>query len=217
MWSSFSSPAHQIWAFCHRRRSISIGWPVWGLRQQLPSDQNRLPGLLVQLTAQQEEYLSDICKKKSLKGCRIIVTQPWLSPAGGTTCWWVLLSTSIVRRRWAGQFMFTWMREVGLIRGPVWFWEAQLAQHSVCLSLQQETWTKMASRVRQDNSNKLISFVMKSLMCVCCVLDFAVGAPFHETGSVMIWTGSSEGISTEPSQVSQLTHLSMLTVCRSNP
>ncbi|KAF0022263.1 hypothetical protein F2P81_025489 [Scophthalmus maximus] len=30
--------------------------------------------------------------------------------------------------------------------------------------------------------------------------DFAVGAPFHETGSVMIWTGSSEGVSTEPSQ-----------------
>ncbi|XP_008293039.1 integrin alpha-3-like [Stegastes partitus] len=31
--------------------------------------------------------------------------------------------------------------------------------------------------------------------------DFAVGAPFHETGSVMIWTGSSKGISAEPSQV----------------
>ncbi|XP_034448731.1 integrin alpha-3-like isoform X4 [Hippoglossus hippoglossus] len=31
--------------------------------------------------------------------------------------------------------------------------------------------------------------------------DFAVGAPFSETGSVMIWTGSSEGVSTEPSQV----------------
>ncbi|XP_070703449.1 integrin alpha-3-like [Pempheris klunzingeri] len=31
--------------------------------------------------------------------------------------------------------------------------------------------------------------------------DFAVGAPFHETGSVMIWTGSSKGVSTEPSQV----------------
>ncbi|XP_070838183.1 integrin alpha-3-like isoform X2 [Chaetodon trifascialis] len=31
--------------------------------------------------------------------------------------------------------------------------------------------------------------------------DFAVGAPFHDTGSVMIWTGSSEGVSTEPSQV----------------
>ncbi|XP_030591932.1 integrin alpha-3-like [Archocentrus centrarchus] len=31
--------------------------------------------------------------------------------------------------------------------------------------------------------------------------DFAVGAPFHETGSVMIWTGSSEGIATKPSQV----------------
>uniref|UniRef100_A0A671VA74 Integrin alpha-3-like n=1 Tax=Sparus aurata TaxID=8175 RepID=A0A671VA74_SPAAU len=31
--------------------------------------------------------------------------------------------------------------------------------------------------------------------------DFAVGAPFHETGSVMIWSGSSEGVSTEPSQV----------------
>ncbi|XP_029282527.1 integrin alpha-3-like isoform X2 [Cottoperca gobio] len=31
--------------------------------------------------------------------------------------------------------------------------------------------------------------------------DFAVGAPFHETGSVMIWSGSSEGISAEPSQV----------------
>ncbi|KAG8006599.1 Integrin alpha-3 [Nibea albiflora] len=33
--------------------------------------------------------------------------------------------------------------------------------------------------------------------------DFAVGAPFHETGSVMIWTGSSDGVSTEPSQVIQ--------------
>ncbi|XP_051249599.1 integrin alpha-3 isoform X2 [Dicentrarchus labrax] len=31
--------------------------------------------------------------------------------------------------------------------------------------------------------------------------DFAVGAPFHETGSVMIWSGSSELVSTEPSQV----------------
>ncbi|XP_040919314.1 integrin alpha-3-like isoform X2 [Toxotes jaculatrix] len=31
--------------------------------------------------------------------------------------------------------------------------------------------------------------------------DFAVGAPFHETGTVMIWTGSHEGVSTEPSQV----------------
>ncbi|KAK2833966.1 hypothetical protein Q5P01_017855 [Channa striata] len=31
--------------------------------------------------------------------------------------------------------------------------------------------------------------------------DFAVGAPFHETGSVMIWSGSSHLISTEPSQV----------------
>lgn len=34
-----------------------------------------------------------------------------------------------------------------------------------------------------------------------CVSDFAVGAPFHESGSVMIWTGSSKGISTEPAQV----------------
>ncbi|XP_041826179.1 integrin alpha-3-like isoform X2 [Melanotaenia boesemani] len=31
--------------------------------------------------------------------------------------------------------------------------------------------------------------------------DFAVGAPFHETGSVMIWMGSRDGVSTEPSQV----------------
>ncbi|KAM9346231.1 integrin alpha-3-like [Symphorus nematophorus] len=31
--------------------------------------------------------------------------------------------------------------------------------------------------------------------------DFAVGAPFHETGAVMIWMGSSGGVSTEPSQV----------------
>nr|XP_033501662.1 integrin alpha-3-like isoform X2 [Epinephelus lanceolatus] len=31
--------------------------------------------------------------------------------------------------------------------------------------------------------------------------DFAVGAPFHEKGSVMIWSGSSEGVTTEPSQV----------------
>ncbi|KAM4531166.1 integrin alpha-3-like isoform 1-T2 [Odontesthes bonariensis] len=31
--------------------------------------------------------------------------------------------------------------------------------------------------------------------------DFAVGAPFHETGSVMIWSGSRGGVSTEPSQV----------------
>ncbi|KAF3700664.1 Integrin alpha-3 CD49 antigen-like family member C Galactoprotein B3 [Channa argus] len=31
--------------------------------------------------------------------------------------------------------------------------------------------------------------------------DFVVGAPFHETGSVMIWSGSSQGITTEPSQV----------------
>nr|XP_046270216.1 integrin alpha-3-like isoform X2 [Scatophagus argus] len=31
--------------------------------------------------------------------------------------------------------------------------------------------------------------------------DFAVGAPFHETGSVMIWSGSSKGISAEPTQV----------------
>uniref|UniRef100_UPI003AAD0A3A integrin alpha-3-like n=1 Tax=Centroberyx gerrardi TaxID=166262 RepID=UPI003AAD0A3A len=31
--------------------------------------------------------------------------------------------------------------------------------------------------------------------------DFAAGAPFHGTGSVMIWTGSAEGISEKPSQV----------------
>uniref|UniRef100_UPI0037E8BF5E integrin alpha-3-like isoform X2 n=1 Tax=Semicossyphus pulcher TaxID=241346 RepID=UPI0037E8BF5E len=31
--------------------------------------------------------------------------------------------------------------------------------------------------------------------------DFAVGAPFHETGSVMIWTGSKKGVSAKPSQV----------------
>lgn len=31
--------------------------------------------------------------------------------------------------------------------------------------------------------------------------DFAVGAPFHETGKVYIWMGSKEGISQEPSQV----------------
>nr|XP_020461843.1 integrin alpha-3 isoform X2 [Monopterus albus] len=31
--------------------------------------------------------------------------------------------------------------------------------------------------------------------------DFAVGAPFHETGKVYIWMGSKEGISVEPSQV----------------
>ncbi|XP_029692243.1 integrin alpha-3-like isoform X2 [Takifugu rubripes] len=31
--------------------------------------------------------------------------------------------------------------------------------------------------------------------------DFAVGAPFHETGTVMIWTSGSEGVSREPSQV----------------
>ncbi|XP_046894266.1 integrin alpha-3-like isoform X1 [Hypomesus transpacificus] len=31
--------------------------------------------------------------------------------------------------------------------------------------------------------------------------DLAVGAPFHGTGSVSIWTGSAQGISTEPSQV----------------
>ncbi|XP_053707542.1 integrin alpha-3-like [Synchiropus splendidus] len=31
--------------------------------------------------------------------------------------------------------------------------------------------------------------------------DFAVGAPFHGTGQVMIWTGSSTGLSPNPSQV----------------
>ncbi|KAM9392482.1 integrin alpha-3-like isoform 2-T3 [Pholidichthys leucotaenia] len=31
--------------------------------------------------------------------------------------------------------------------------------------------------------------------------DFAVGAPFDKEGSVMIWTGSKEGVSTKPSQV----------------
>lgn len=31
--------------------------------------------------------------------------------------------------------------------------------------------------------------------------DFAVGAPFHDTGKVYIWMGSKKGISTEPSQV----------------
>ncbi|KAM3863751.1 integrin alpha-3-like [Diretmus argenteus] len=38
--------------------------------------------------------------------------------------------------------------------------------------------------------------------------DFAVGAPFHGTGSVMIWTGSAEGISTKPSQVIEGRHIS---------
>ncbi|CAL8366742.1 unnamed protein product [Lota lota] len=33
--------------------------------------------------------------------------------------------------------------------------------------------------------------------------DFAVGAPFFQTGSVYIWTGSATGISQEPSQVIQ--------------
>ncbi|XP_047212380.1 integrin alpha-3-like isoform X2 [Girardinichthys multiradiatus] len=33
--------------------------------------------------------------------------------------------------------------------------------------------------------------------------DFAVGAPFHDTGCVMIWTGSKEGVSVEPSQMIQ--------------
>ncbi|KAF7645376.1 hypothetical protein LDENG_00205550 [Lucifuga dentata] len=33
--------------------------------------------------------------------------------------------------------------------------------------------------------------------------DFAVGAPFHGTGSVMIWTGSATRISEKPSQVIQ--------------
>ncbi|KAM9462317.1 integrin alpha-3b [Clarias gariepinus] len=31
--------------------------------------------------------------------------------------------------------------------------------------------------------------------------DFAVGAPFHDSGKVYIWTGSKEGITTVPSQV----------------
>ncbi|XP_056153212.1 integrin alpha-3b [Lampris incognitus] len=31
--------------------------------------------------------------------------------------------------------------------------------------------------------------------------DFAVGAPFHETGKVYVWMGSKKGISEEPSQV----------------
>uniref|UniRef100_A0A3P9P8D9 Integrin alpha-3-like n=1 Tax=Poecilia reticulata TaxID=8081 RepID=A0A3P9P8D9_POERE len=31
--------------------------------------------------------------------------------------------------------------------------------------------------------------------------DFAVGAPFHDTGCVMIWTGSKDGISAKPSQM----------------
>uniref|UniRef100_A0A668AIU6 Integrin, alpha 3b n=1 Tax=Myripristis murdjan TaxID=586833 RepID=A0A668AIU6_9TELE len=31
--------------------------------------------------------------------------------------------------------------------------------------------------------------------------DFAVGAPFHETGKVYIWMGNKKGISVEPSQV----------------
>uniref|UniRef100_A0A3P9HVH9 Integrin alpha-2 domain-containing protein n=1 Tax=Oryzias latipes TaxID=8090 RepID=A0A3P9HVH9_ORYLA len=31
--------------------------------------------------------------------------------------------------------------------------------------------------------------------------DIAVGAPFHETGSVMIWMGSEKGVFAEPSQV----------------
>ncbi|KAF6734965.1 Integrin alpha-3 [Oryzias melastigma] len=31
--------------------------------------------------------------------------------------------------------------------------------------------------------------------------DVAVGAPFHESGSVMIWTGSEDGVRPEPSQV----------------
>ncbi|XP_072230104.1 integrin alpha-3b [Leuresthes tenuis] len=31
--------------------------------------------------------------------------------------------------------------------------------------------------------------------------DFAVGAPFHETGKVFIWMGSKKGISQQPSQV----------------
>lgn len=56
----------------------------------------------------------------------------------------------------------------------------------------------------EDTDDELIlKKVMKNLTSVFCVSDFAVGAPFHETGSVMIWTGSSKGVSTEPSQVPQ--------------
>ncbi|XP_076023646.1 integrin alpha-3-like [Genypterus blacodes] len=37
--------------------------------------------------------------------------------------------------------------------------------------------------------------------------DFAVGAPFHGTGSVMIWTGSADTISEMPSQVIEGGHI----------
>lgn len=33
--------------------------------------------------------------------------------------------------------------------------------------------------------------------------DFAVGAPFQDSGKVFIWMGSKNGISKEPSQVKQ--------------
>lgn len=39
--------------------------------------------------------------------------------------------------------------------------------------------------------------------------DFAVGAPFHGTGSVMIWSGGRGGVASQPSQVGpawRLTH-----------
>lgn len=64
------------------------------------------------------------------------------------------------------------------------------------------------------HNNLILMFeetVMKNLTCFC-LPDFAVGAPFHETGSVMIWTGSSEGVSTEPSQVAQEKLLCVITV-----
>lgn len=80
------------------------------------------------------------------------------------TCWWALLFTSIVSRSWAGQFMFTWMQEVGLILSPVWCWEDRPDRPSVCLWPLLETSTKMASKVRIKHWWR-VWCVMKTLMC----------------------------------------------------
>lgn len=47
----------------------------------------------------------------------------------------------------------------------------------------------------------LVALLRSILTLLLSFTDFAVGAPYHSTGTVSIWTGSETGISPKPSQV----------------
>ncbi|XP_029311996.1 integrin alpha-3b isoform X2 [Cottoperca gobio] len=65
------------------------------------------------------------------------------------------------------------------------------------------SFQKTASMVLKGPSSSAFGFAVAAIGDVNQdgFQDFAVGAPFHDTGKVYIWMGSKKGISKEPSQV----------------